>query len=35
LSAVDEEFGSGDEACVRGSEEDGSAGDVIGITDTP
>jgi hypothetical protein len=35
LSAVDEEFGSGDEACVRGSEEDGGAGDVIGITDTP
>src|SRR4029077_14095494 len=35
LSAVDEEFGSGDEACVRGSEEDGGAGHVIGITDAP
>ncbi len=32
---VDEEFGSGDEACVGGSEEDGGAGDIIGITDTP
>src|SRR3989442_1515937 len=28
-------FGSGDEACVRGSEEDGGAGHVIGITDAP
>jgi hypothetical protein len=35
LSAVDEEFGSGDEACVGGSEEDGGTGDVIGITDAP
>jgi len=33
LSAVDEEYGSGDEVCVRESEEDGRAGDLVGITD--
>jgi hypothetical protein len=31
LPAVDEELGPGDEAVVVGSEEDGGAGDVIGI----
>jgi hypothetical protein len=35
LAAVDEEFGTGDEARVGGSEEDGGAGDLIGIADTP
>jgi hypothetical protein len=35
LSAVDEEFGAGDEARVVGSQEDGGAGDVFGITNTP
>src|SRR5258708_16322205 len=35
LSAVDEEFGAGDEACVGGSEEDGGASNLPRITNTP
>lgn len=35
MPAIDEELDAGDEACIVGSQEDGGAGDVIGITDTP
>src|ERR1700720_4984149 len=35
LSAVDEELGAGDEACVGGSEEDGGASNLPRITNTP
>jgi hypothetical protein len=35
LPAVDEELGPGNEAVVVGSEEDGGAGDVIGIPNMP
>src|SRR5258705_7085723 len=35
LSAVDKEFGAGDEACVGGSEEGGGASNLPRITNTP
>src|SRR5258708_27178379 len=35
LSAVDEELGAGDEACVGGSEEGGGASNLPRITNTP